>query len=75
MTALALALAFTSALAFAGWVLWLRERRKVTLLARIDAFDKLLTEHATVIENHSKALQVVVSTVNDLALKGGLRKG
>lgn len=73
VTALALALAFTSALAFAGWVLWLLERRKVTLLARLDAYQTQADEIAKVVQNHSEALKLVVATVENLALKAGLR--
>jgi hypothetical protein len=73
VTALAAAFAFTSALAFAGWVLWLLERRKVTLLARLDTYQKQADEIAAVVQNHSEALKIVVSTVESLALKSGLR--
>jgi cystathionine beta-lyase/cystathionine gamma-synthase len=73
VTALSLALAFTSALAFAGWVLWLLERRKVTLLTRIDAYQAQADEIATVVQNHSEALKLVVSTVESLAIKAGFK--
>jgi hypothetical protein len=67
----ALALGFV--LAFAGWVLWLRERRKVTLVARIDAFERTLDIVSVAVERHSEALKVVVATVENLALKAGFK--
>jgi cystathionine beta-lyase/cystathionine gamma-synthase len=73
VTALSLALAFTSALAFAGWVLWLLERRKVTLLTRLDAYQAQADEIAKVVQNHSEALKLVVSTVESLAIKAGFK--
>jgi cystathionine beta-lyase/cystathionine gamma-synthase len=73
VTALSLALAFTSALAFAGWVLWLLERRKVTLLTRLDAYQAQADEIAQVVQNHSEALKLVVSTVESLAIKAGFK--
>jgi cystathionine beta-lyase/cystathionine gamma-synthase len=73
VTALSLALAFTSALAFAGWVLWLLERRKVTLLTRLDTFQAQADEIAQVVQNHSEALKLVVSTVESLAIKAGFK--
>jgi cystathionine beta-lyase/cystathionine gamma-synthase len=73
VTALSLALAFTSALAFAGWVLWLLERRKITLLTRLDAYQAQADEIAKVVQNHSEALKLVVSTVESLAIKAGFK--
>jgi hypothetical protein len=67
----ALALGFV--LSFAGWVLWLRERRKVTLVARIDAFERTLDIVSVAVERHSEALKVVVATVENLALKAGFK--
>jgi hypothetical protein len=69
VTALALALAFTSALAFAGFVLWLRERRGHTVVARLKAFDM----RVEAVESITHNLPELRATVESLALKAGLR--
>ena len=69
MTALSLALAFTSALAFAAFVLWLRERRQELTTERMEQ----LTKRVLAFEEVVTDLPALKSTVSDLALKAGLR--
>ena len=76
MTALATALAFGFALAFAGWVLWLRERRGEMVSDQIRRLLDLTAMHTAKLHIHADALQSLSDlrgTVNDMALKAGLR--
>ena len=69
MTALALALAFTSSLTFAGWVLWLKARRGDLIEDRIAVLEQNLNR----IDDLVTRVPELVSTVESLALKQGLR--
>jgi hypothetical protein len=71
VTALACAIAFTSSLAFAGWVLWLRERRGETFLERLAKVES--DHHMSQVWIQGLNLPSLVATVTDLALKQGLR--
>jgi hypothetical protein len=69
MTALALALAFGFALAFAGWVLWLKERRGYLVTDRISLIEQSLDR----IDELASGVPELRTTVEQLALKNGLR--
>jgi hypothetical protein len=69
MTALALALAFGFALAFAGWVLWLRERRGDLITDRVSVLEQDIDR----IDELASGVPELRTTVEQLALKNGLR--